>query len=124
MEIKTRHFYQMLSKAMTHKVTDLGNDKFLVVSGETGNFYSVALQTGELTCTCGFATKGGYLPAPQPCLCSHTIAVINDQMAEGGQLGEYKATFRQGDPVEWEHLHRKSFVDSDTGGVITLRLTR
>jgi len=110
----------MLAKALTHTVSPLMDRGFMVISGETDNHYFVDLDDNTPVCSCGFATKGGYLPAPQPAICSHTLAVINWALTEGSLQG-YKAYFRQGQTQDWQHLHRKTISGLDDG-VITLRL--
>lgn len=111
-----RHFITMLQKALTHEINETAEG--WVVSSSSGNQYLVSVEVGQPTCTCDFATKGGYLPAPQPSICSHTLAVINGMLA--GEWADYKVTFRQGQVSDWDHLHRKMLSDG-TAGVITLR---
>jgi len=63
---------ELASKAKAHEVTELAAGRYTVVSGTSGNSYTVDLRYAAATCTCDW---GKYHEAGEPCTCSHVLAV-------------------------------------------------
>lgn len=114
----TRHVKKMLSKAITHEVTQIDTDRFVVCSGNSDNEYLVEMvNSAEGLCTCKWGTKGDTIAMENrsPVICSHVTKVINGMVA-----GDYKLTVRTGNAASVAHLHRKTEVVE--GVTVTARL--
>ena len=115
----TRHVKKMLEKSLGHDVIALGENDFMVKSGNSGNYYMVEMTDNgaEGLCSCPWGTKGDTIALEDrsPVTCSHVIKVINGSVA-----GDYKLTVRTGNSASVKHLHRKT--ETVEGVTVTSRL--
>lgn len=72
------------AKSRSHQVIDHGASQFTVVSGYSGQAYTVTLQAGGATCTCNW---GQYRKASDGCRsgCSHVVAVYDHCERQAGR---------------------------------------
>lgn len=95
-----RHPATLRSKARTHQVTREGAATWRVVSGATGNNYTVtALPDGGYACSCPWAE---YRPVNDPRTgCSHVLSVVAfDQATQARTVQAYT------DPTQAARMHR------------------
>lgn len=72
-------------KSRNHQVTDLGNDRFAVTSGHSGETYTVVLRSdGGAFCTCPWGQRRKVVDG-QRSGCSHVVAVYEHCQRQAGR---------------------------------------
>ena len=109
-----RHPATLRTKSKTHQVHREGAATWRVISGTTGNEYTVqALPTGGWGCTCDWAK---YRPVDDPRTgCSHTLAVIAYEQATQARTVQAYADREQ---ARRQHRH---IIDPGDGILICTR---
>jgi len=106
---------EMQVKSRSHEVTPLSEDEYLVVSGASGELYTVKFtEAANVTCTCEW---GKYREPGTPCGCSHVVAVRDflAEKAEGRRLSVWSS-------IEDAHRQHKRIHELGDGLILTSRI--
>ena len=120
-----RHLDSLQAKARTHTVVNLGDhtgvQQYGVISGSSGDKYTVQIRGKDMFCNCSYAIKKGTDQETGevfPVTCSHTIAVF-----EFIALGQRRVTTLQPTVEAAQRQHRPA-TDAGDGVVLVTRKGR